>query len=260
MSILQMMMAGLSLEYEGVITSGDCHLATRDGEAMFFIDGEDLSGYAGNDVGYTPYRVALFDVSGYVAIAYGGAAGGGEALGSELVVNGNMESGDPSDYWTSVNSATLSREADERTGGSGSYCVDVSGGIGLTCISQTFVYDTSMNGKILRVSAWGRAVSGSIMKLRFSAGSLLDILEGYASTDWGNDYSYITPSGENVQCFSQKATSSTIRLDDISAKPLTDIPATGLHLMSTKNGTTRNMASVETGFDHNAIVGVKIYG
>ncbi|MFA7202791.1 MAG: hypothetical protein WC188_03670, partial [Candidatus Caldatribacteriota bacterium] len=45
-----------------------------------------------------------------------------------------------------------------------------------------------------------------------------------------------------------------------SCKAYTDVPATGLHLMSTKNGTTRNMASVETGFDPNTIVGVKIYG
>jgi hypothetical protein len=51
-----------------------------------------------------------------------------------------------------------------------------------------------------------------------------------------------------------------VTLDNVSVKKLTDVPVTGLHLMSTKNGTTRNMANVETGFNPNAIVGVKIYG
>ena len=46
----------------------------------------------------------------------------------------------------------------------------------------------------------------------------------------------------------------------MSIKPYTDILATGLHLMSTKNGTTRNMASVESGFNPNTVVSVRIYG
>jgi hypothetical protein len=45
-----------------------------------------------------------------------------------------------------------------------------------------------------------------------------------------------------------------------SSKKLTDVPATGLHLMSAKDGTTRNMATNETGFDPNDIVKVEIYG
>jgi hypothetical protein len=40
---------------------------------------------------------------------------------------------------------------------------------------------------------------------------------------------------------------------------LTEVPATGLHLMSAKNGTTRNMASVTSGFNPNAITLVKIW-
>jgi hypothetical protein len=42
-------------------------------------------------------------------------------------------------------------------------------------------------------------------------------------------------------------------------KAFTDIVATGLHLLSTKNGSTRNMKSVESGFNANAITRVNIY-
>lgn len=70
MSLLQMMMAGLSLEYEGVITSGELHIATINGGAMFFHDSIDFSAYAGNDAGLTPYRFVFIDSAGKIATAY----------------------------------------------------------------------------------------------------------------------------------------------------------------------------------------------
>jgi hypothetical protein len=42
-------------------------------------------------------------------------------------------------------------------------------------------------------------------------------------------------------------------------KQVTDVPATGLHLLSSKNGSTRNMFSVESGFNPNTVTRVNIY-
>jgi hypothetical protein len=46
-------------------------------------------------------------------------------LGDELIVNGNMETGDPPTGWTAIGSV-LSAQADERTGGSGTKCLRVA--------------------------------------------------------------------------------------------------------------------------------------
>ena len=52
------------------------------------------------------------------------------ATGTNLVNNGDMESGDPPTGWTAQNAATLSSQADERTGGSGSQSLQAVRGTG----------------------------------------------------------------------------------------------------------------------------------
>ena len=60
---------------------GDVRLATLDGEAMFWIDGVDMSAYA---VGAAEYVIALYDNSGRATFAFAGAVGAGEAQGAEI--------------------------------------------------------------------------------------------------------------------------------------------------------------------------------
>jgi hypothetical protein len=264
MSILQMMMAGLSLEYEGVITSGDLHIATKDGEAMFFHDSIDFSSYAGTDGGSTPYRFVFTDSAGKTAIAYGGAAGGGEALGSELVTNGDMEL--DSD-WGNYGTPTVNERSTEQVH-NGTYSRKI--------ICQ---YSTGIN----RDLGVAEAITGRLAKCVFFVypvdyDKLLfflrdnwdqphlfsDRIYGLSTGSWNEVVIYKTPMVDSRMFIQfrggEEGIDHTYFIDDVSLKFLTDIPATGLHLMSTKNGTTRNMASVETGFDPNAIVGVKIYG
>ena len=238
--LLRTMMARMAgrLIYEGVISSGDLHIATRDGEAMFFHDSIDFSAYAGTDGGSTPYRFVFTDDADKTAIAYGGAAGGGEALGSDLYAGWDFTSG-----W-GVSSGVLILDAD-------TFKITIAG-------TQYIRRDVT------------------------TAGSLYQIDFDGVTTDYplsGDDLCFtVTQSvytvfyaGVSGQVFTALSSINLIRLisgsvDDeatvtsLMLKKYTDVPATGLHLMSTKNGTTRNMASVETGFDPNAIVGVKIYG
>jgi hypothetical protein len=74
----------------------------------------------------------------------------------------------------------------------------------------------------------------------------------------GGDVQYKTSLGEQWFMFFLNYKNADFSSTDNSLKKLTDIPATGLHLMSAQDGTTRNMASVETGFDPNTIVHVEI--
>ena len=253
--LLRTMMARMAgrLIYEGVISSGDLHIATKDGEAMFFHDSIDFSAYAGTDGGSTPYRLVFTDSAGKNAVAYGGAAGGGEALGSELITNGDMETGDPPDGWGALNGASLSRVADERTGGAGSYSLNV-----VKDSANLSVYQSSLAGlelgRLYKLSAWCKCITSGA-GLRIDSGLVSMVFSG---TSWAQEaiYSNYVLAVPAIYFYVQGES----RFDDVSAKALTDIPATGLHLMSAKNGTTRNMTSVETGFDPNLITGVKIYG
>lgn len=251
MSLLQMMMAGLSLEYEGVITSGDLHIATKDGEAMFFHDSIDFSAYAGNDAGLTPYRFVFIDSAGKIATAYGGAAGGGEALGSESVTNGDFSlwTGDNPDGWD-VFFEDASNYITQDVGGARI----VSNGTTYLLMQQT----VSQVEKSLYKALWSASVTagGYTVGLAVS-GRGWDSAGRYITEDAIHYYTHI--GFASSLRFARVGTCDVI-ISDVSFKKLTDVPATGLHLMSTKNGTTRNMASVEAGFDPNAIVGVKIYG
>lgn len=250
------------LLYEGVITSGDLHIATRDGEAMFFHDSIDFSAYAGTDGGSTPYRFVFTDSAGKVATAYGGAAGGGEALGSELIANGTFDS-DVTGWTAWIYEPTIESVA----GGVSNNCLHLVNN-GTNWVHGAAKTSLSIfNGRIYKISCFIKKntsavqiritnVTSNIDDVWVSSGTLTD-------TSWTEYNCYATPSistGGYVILVAINPGGGDAYFDELSVKPITDVPATGLHLMSTKNGTTRNMASVETGFDPNAIVGVQIYG
>ena len=264
MSLLQMMMAGLSLEYEGVITSGDMHIATKDGEAMFFHDSIDFSPYAGTDGGSTPYRLVFTDSAGKTAIAYGGAAGGGETLGSELIANGDFETLGSGGYdlfseWTEDDGGgTIEYETVSVHGGSNAVKFT---GANLIVKPRIYKYISTSIGRLYKFSGYSRG--DGTHSGRYSASGIAVVLStGVTDTTYALFTVSITAPVTSSLVFvaGPQTTGGVAYFDDLTFKAYTDIPATGLHLMSAKNGTTRNMASVESGFDPNTIVGVKIYG
>jgi len=224
------------LEYESVIASGDLHISTRDGEVMFFHDSIDFSSYAGTDAGSTPYKFVFTDDAGKQAVAYGGAAGGGEALGSEKIPQ-------PLDFTSGWNTAAGGSIID-----SDSFeVIGSDGGVTRGSVLQL--------GSILKFS-----ISGSVtatLRVRNASNNIgrVDIPSGTFDTTF---YSTMGSSSE-VFYLSMSGAGNSADFTGLSIKLLTDVPVTGLHLMSTKNGTTRNMASVDSGFDPNKIVKVEIW-
>ncbi len=123
--IVLALMAANRIISESTITSGDLHIATKAGEAMFFVDGLDFDSldgvsYKGTDAGSTPYRFVFTDSAGKTAVAYGGALGGGEALGSELVTNSGFDS--DTTGWSARSSALLASVA----GGQAGNCLQIT--------------------------------------------------------------------------------------------------------------------------------------
>jgi hypothetical protein len=234
---------------------GTFHIATRDGEAMFFHDSIDFSSYAGTDEGDTPYRFVFTDEDGKIAEAWSGAAGGGEAFGSEKVTNGDFSAWtDPTvpDGWSKTGTHNASN-----------YVAEDANGMRLVS-----------DGTFVGIEDTNILVGGSLYKAVFyvfsvtSSGGFIDIgtaapLTGIAFLSSGNYTGYRTPILPTETVRIRRLRHYDINdfvLSSLSVKPLTDVPITGLHLMSAKNGTTRNMAKVDTGFNPNAIIKVQIYG
>ena len=226
--------------------SGTLHIATVNGGAMFFHDSIDFSSYAGNDTDTTKYLFVFYDSTGKSAQAYAGAVGGGEALDGELVTNGDMEL--DSD-WIDNNSPTSNTRSNEQAHG-GTYSRKIIGN-NSTGARQTVTHEV---GKLYKF----------VGNIYVSAGSAKytyrDVYSSSSAASWAEKTIYGTASttGHGIYLEST-ATAATAYFDDISLKALTDIPATGLHLLSTKNGSTRNMKSVESGFNANAITRLNIY-
>lgn len=220
------------LVYESVITPADFHIATRDGEAMFFHDSIDFSPYAGTDAGNTPYKFVLTDGAGKKAEAWGGAIGGGETLGADLFSGWDFTDGS----WSTYPNATIV-DSDTFTS---------TDGVGTGVFKGVFDYDRivklSIASQIECIPHLGNAVPRTALTPNSTSYGTMS--ESYHK----NNYLYLRVSS-----------TTTIDVTNLEAWHLTDIPPTGLHLMSSMDGTTRNMSLVESGFDPNNVTSIKIY-
>ncbi len=222
------------------ITAGQLHIATRDGEVMFFHDSIDFSPYAGTDAGSTPYRLVFVDFAGKQAVAYGGAVGGGEALGAELIPTIDFTD---SGLWTLTNCSAVD--------------------------ADTVIHDVDSISVFIIPSYNMFMVIGKLYKGQSSFSLSLGASNGLAGNgdapiycSSSGDVKYGTALNKYLRYYWRVLTSldnATFDLSSITLKEVTDVPATGLHLMSAKNGTTRNMTLVETGFKPNTVVKVRIY-
>ena len=237
--IMAQLMAANRIIAEEVVTSGTLHIATKDGEAMFFhdlLDFTSLDGvdYSGTDAGSTPYRFVFTDAAGKQASAYGGAAGGGEALGADVLSGWELTSG-----WLPGANAEIIDTDTYRTTAAYSNVYKNAGAfpdVGAICKFSFSLTPSTGSYRVLNLAT----------SLIYCIG---DIVGGYK-----------TVSGDTgIKLQNIAAGTITTDIGTMITQQLIDIPATGLHLMSAKNGTTRNMASVESGFNQNTVVLVEIY-
>lgn len=199
----------------------------------FFWSSLDLSPYAGTDLGYTPFRIVALDGAGKKAIGYIGAAGAGETLSAtEKFVDGGFAD---DTKWV--------------CGAGWSVAGGVLGALNAvdTTSSRSFASVLVTVGALYKEVA---TISGySTGAFRFSDG-LTNSLE-YNSN--GAKTHYYTSRLDEAYLFFQAVGTTTLNIDDASLKQVTDPPATAVHIVSSLNGTTRNWASIESGFDPNTI-------
>jgi hypothetical protein len=235
-------------------TPSPLHIATLNGEAMAFHDTIDLSDYAGA-LGDTTYMFEAEDGTGKICNAYIADAGEGALgdstlprLGSELVVNGDFSDwADPSvpDHWEKA-----------ETHNANNYVAEHIGGVQL-------ISDGTLTG----IEQGVESTIGSLYQKVCDITSTTTALRVFYN---GNVYSLLASGHHEIihnaaggaQCkilrnHTTVATDAVIALNGM--KHIEDVPDRGLRLVSTLNGSTRNMAFVETGFNPNTVTKLRIY-
>lgn len=140
-------------------------------------------------------------------------------LGSEIMTNGDMETGSPPSNWTLQSGATLSSVADESTGGSGTKSINVLRGSNDTACIQA---PTLVASTWYSFDGWVRNVDAASARYQLNmTGSLLATFSSVVGTTWTEQTAnfLITSTGGNIRL--SVATSGNGRFDRCSMKPIT---------------------------------------
>lgn len=209
----------------------------------------DLSAYAGNDSGLTPYSILLTDAAGKTARGFIGAVGAGETLsGTELITTPGFEATFTDGLcanWLDDGSASRSEELTTKHSGAKAQrlSANVGGGVHqpVYCINQ----------RLNKFSGWVYPVAGSaqlwatfIPSNASSGTGSWQNLGGYFNTA-ATTYWYLRPYAATNP--------SDIIWDDLSMRRVLDPPATGVHIVSAYGGSTRAWTTIESGFNPNTI-------
>ena len=211
----------------------------------FFWASLDLSQYAKRDTGYTPFKIELVDGAGKKATGYLGAVGAGETLGAELITAQANRDFSGANSWTNGTFGTFDKVGDlSVTGNDGQFCYLLAGNYSALTSSALykFSYDYTLTSGVFRLNLQN---SGQGL-FTFTAGSNSDyFVYGGGSNDYLQPIALRSPSQGDF--------------DNLSWKRVTNPPSTAVHIVSSLNGTVRDWASIESGFDPNNIASWKIY-
>lgn len=216
-------------------------LSLVDGAAFVKVEGATLASFAGVEGTSTLWKLILRDPAGIVISGFVGAMDGAEALGSELVTNGTF--GANITGWTNVTAKNYGTF--EWSGGKLHAAIDGSAlAAGVSGDDIAFVA-----GKFYKVG-FDVAVASGVgprMSIKAAVASLTPRITFLVGGSLGNhgsgSYAYYytaTTTESAVVYFSNLATEAgDFTLDNVSVKEVTDVGATGVHIVSAKGGSTK---------------------
>lgn len=158
----------------------------------------------------------------------------GLTLGSELLSNGNMETGDPPTGWTAVSSAVLSSVADERTGGSGSKAMNIARGTSNQLAHQRPNIGTILQ-RYFKITGWAREIDDVTP---YIAANPSFVLDGAYTTSWESvaAFSYLELNYPFINLWMRSGTAGQqVRFDDVSMRVYTTGELFALRDFSTPN-------------------------
>ena len=224
---------------------------TKDGEAFIDMLNKDMTTWAGNDTGSTPYRIEAKDGASRIAKGFIGAAGVAETRGDELITE-----------WT------------EQSSGFANFATFTSNGTDISVMEVTSPTPgtngrarsnsiTFMLGKVYRIHILTTRESGVRPTFRFGT-SAEAYSEALATIGYGDNYYEFTATQfhiDNPYLWILVSTSSRSIDTTTSAKEKTEPVVTngGCHIVSTSGGSTRNWTSIDANFDPNDIRSYSIF-
>ena len=228
-----------SVEDETGATSYRCSMVA--GTAFFQAVGVDLSPYVGD-------LLILTDSTGKQAYGYISAAGGGETLGA--AVNSNPTFDVNTTGWGTDN-CTIASIA----GGQSNNCCELT----RTGASTQYAVQTGvniLNGALYYLSGYAKSgTSGNELALVWFHDTIdyRLLLPQTTSGSWVQVSGYATSLNTVglVVIHKQSATAGTMLFDEVFLKQVTDCAATGVHIVSTPNGSVQSWASITSGFNPN---------
>jgi len=205
----------------------------------FFWSSLDPSALAGRDDGYTPHFIELTDAAGKKATGYIAGVGAGETLGDETIT-GWTNGGGGYPYSTFISSGK-----------------DITSAVNvLNILGDAYQIYPATVGQLLKLGINLTLVSGETPAFWFASSNLGLPPNLILSLAAGNNiyYKAMAAAYTDIFFFNNNATNwSAIN----SLKRVTDPPATGCHIVSALNGTTRSW-NMESGFDPNTIASWKV--
>jgi hypothetical protein len=204
-------------------------LSLLDGIAFAKISGATLAAYVGVAGTSTPYKLVVRDSAGVTAYGFVANADAAEGLDSDLVTVGNFASDDVA--WVRETGWSIGSGVATKGAGAGVLIEqDVSA---VTNTLYKIVFDLTRTAGTLWPS-FGNATAIATL----SVGATYTYYANCAATN-----SKITFNNDS-------AFRGT--LDNVVIKKVLHVGATGTHIVSTKDGSTRNWASIGTGFAYNS--------
>lgn len=149
--------------------------------------------------------------------------------GEDLVVNGNMESGDPPSGWEGKNAGVLSSVADERTAGAGTQSLDLArNGSIQPRARQTF---SNLAGLFVAFAGWNRNVDATRGEfLLFDESGVLGGTRRNATTTWALYESVLLVLSGDLKLDCMTTTdvdTQSARYDDVSLKSISSVSMLG---------------------------------
>ena len=189
------------------------------------------------------------------AIVDGKAINTPKLSGTELLSNGNMETGNPPTGWAAGGAATLTGEADERTGGSGVQSLNIARGTSDTGASK------STSGGMVgwhKAAAWAKNIDANQVGL-FLIGGVNTMSADDALTDWHTLVCSVlmtSAGGITARLRSLGATGTQVRYDDVSIQKLitADLFSTVDISISDVNLVAPKMSNIATGTQAGVVV------
>lgn len=213
---------------QGTVAASAVHVATVATGAFAFIDAIDLSPYVG-------CKLTLRDSTGRTAVGYVMRAGTGEALDGELVDAWTNNVSYPFETWTPGAGAVITQAA------------NTAGGYG-----AAYKAIAAPNGKLFKSANTYALAGGTAPILELSngnAGAAPFTIFSLNATSYG--------TGKATQAYliwaSKGTTATDFSVSAFSFQRVTEPPATGVVIASTKGGSTQTWAGITTGFDPNAV-------